>query len=105
MKYGLITIAYLLIMISVALVPNPIKGEGVNYILHSIEFFMFSALVFLTAIANKKKHPYIIAVFISIICAILLEAAQYFVPYRTFNMMDIAAGTLGSLVILFIKEH
>ena len=103
MNYLVITIIYLIVIIGAAIIPNPIKGEGINYVLHSIEFFIFSALIFLTATHYKKKSPYILAIGISFISVIFIETIQSFISYRTFNLIDILAGILGSLLILIKK--
>ena len=72
-------------------------------ILHFIEFFILSLILFLAFKASGAKYPYVLAILIAISLGILTELIQIYVPGRSFSIYDIIADILGAVTILIIK--
>ena len=71
-----------------------------DYMLHVLMFLSLSVLYRLAYFQKKdfsllKQHSYFV---ILLFMAIILEALQLVVPYRTFNINDMAANVLGVII-------
>ena len=103
----------------------PIDGESsslnntyfvtirLDYLLHSLVFLPFLPLAtYSISITSGNLKPTIripLLIIIGILFAIITEVIQHFLPYRTFNINDLIANTLGVLLgflpILLIKNN
>jgi VanZ family protein len=72
-----------------------------NYVLHFIEFFMFSFLFSVACRHSKhsifRSHHYILGLIIGILFGISDEIHQFFVPGRVCALTDIFADSLGAM--------
>ena len=96
-----ITIVYVSIISILALIPNPVTGQGTNYILHIAEFFILSLFIF--KIFEEIKYAYVLAILLSLLINIIVESSQILISYRTFSVYDILAGLIGSSLILTLE--
>ncbi len=103
MKQIFSLIVFFMLVILLAVIPNPISGVAVNYFLHFIEFSVISYVLLLIAKSQNRKNSFFMAVATAIIISVVLEIIQVFIPFRTFNPLDILAGAMGSFVILILK--
>lgn len=64
-------------------------------------FLAFYALAFLVDFSFPKKDFGILKVFELLAYGLLIEASQYFLPYRSFSLYDLAANGTGLLAYKF----
>ena len=84
------------------LIPNPI-GTSIN---HALAFFYLSILGLISCIRDKSfNQTLIFLIFLSII----LELSHYFIPNRSFELLDLFGNLLGALlaiiIIMFFKKY
>ena len=84
------------------LIPNPI-GTSIN---HALAFFYLSILGLISCIRDKSfNQTLIFLIFLSII----LELSHYFIPNRSFELLDLFGNLLGALlaiiIIIFFKKY
>jgi len=75
---------------------------------HMIVYGLFSFLLMYEAVdsGHQKQKTLILAIFISSIWGILMEAIQYsFFPDRYFEILDIIANIIGSIIGAFIYKR
>ncbi len=68
-----------------------------GYLYHILAYGLFCFFALLYNITYQRHSLLIILLFISVY-SIILEAIQYFLPYRTFNLYDILASLIGIAV-------
>ncbi len=68
-----------------------------GYLFHIFAYGLFCFFALLYNITYQRHSLFIILLFISVY-SIILEAIQYFLPYRTFNLYDILASLIGIAV-------
>ena len=73
------------------------------YLLHGIEYFVLAFILVLYFEEIKFNWPYVGSIVLCIIIAYSLELLQKLTTYRTYNILDFLAGTIGALIILFRK--
>ena len=61
---------------------------------HFSMYFLLGALILLAYPKNRK------ALFLGVIYGALMEIFQYFIPYRSFELMDMLANTSGIIAAL-----
>ena len=84
------------------LIPNPI-GTSIN---HALAFFYLSILGLTSCIRDKSfNQTLIFLIFLSII----LELSHYFIPNRSFELLDLFGNLFGALlaiiIIMFFKKY
>mgnify|MGYP001310036003 FL=1 len=84
------------------LIPNPI-GTSIN---HALAFFYLSILGLTSCIRDKSfNQTLIFLIFLSII----LELSHYFIPNRSFELLDLFGNLFGALlaiiIIIFFKKY
>ena len=75
-----------------------------GYLFHIFAYGLFCFFALLYNITYQRHSLLIILLFISVY-SIILEAIQYFLPYRTFNLYDILASLIGiavGIVLFFL---
>ncbi len=92
-------LAYLVIVVLAAVIPNPISGVGVNYFLHGVEYFILATLSLRFFKHFKVKKSYLFAIILTLAVVVSLESLQIFLSYRKFNFYDIIAGLVGTLFV------
>ena len=81
--------------------------SSVNYLDKALHFLCFSYLTLITwlsRILNKDLHVYVIV----LAYGILIEIVQRFLPYRSFEYLDIFAdfvGVIAGLIIIKILKN
>lgn len=71
-----------------------------------VHFFLFLVLVLLWCRAHsiKSKKSFLIITSLSIAYGIIMESVQqYFIPFRSFDIGDILANSIGSIAGYFIS--
>tara|TARA_X000000368_G_scaffold253597_1_gene200467 strand:- start:67 stop:465 length:399 start_codon:yes stop_codon:yes gene_type:complete len=84
------------------LIPNPI-GTSIN---HALAFFYLSILGLTSCIRDKSfNQTLIFLIFLSII----LELSHYFIPNRSFELLDLFGNLFGAIlaiiIIIFFKKY
>ena len=72
-----------------------------DYLIHFISFLIFIPLYFIEVRRGGpifSKKPVLKYIFIVGSSAILFESIQYFLPYRTFNPMDLISNLTGAII-------
>ena len=68
-----------------------------DYLLHALLFFPWMVLTHLRW-KEKGLWFYMKALGVGLLLAVLSEGVQYVLPYRSFNVVDLAANSLGIVV-------
>ena len=76
-------------------IPNPI-GTSIN---HALAFFYLSILGLISYMRDKSFNQTIIFL---ISLSIILELSHYFIPNRSFELLDLFANLFGTLIAIFI---
>ena len=93
--------AYSAFVIGVSLIPVPPQPPGLPFldkVIHGLMYWLLAFLVINTLSQSRKKTMFLISFFYAFGLGYLLEVIQIFLPYRSFETMDIAVNALGSLV-------
>lgn len=72
-----------------------------DYLIHFCSFLIFIPLYFIEVRRGGpifSKKPVLKYIFIVGSSAILFESIQYFLPYRTFNPMDLISNLTGAII-------
>ena len=83
------------------IIHKPVFKFRLDYLIHFCSFFIFIPLYFIEVrrggpiFSKKPVLKYILIVGNS---AILFESIQYFLPYRTFNPMDLISNLTGAII-------
>ena len=77
------------------LISNPI-GTSIN---HIIAFFYLSVMGLISSIRNTQFYQVIIFL---ILLSIILELFHYFIPNRSFQLIDLFGNLIGTLLAIFI---
>ena len=84
------------------LIPNPI-GTSIN---HALAFLYLSILGLINYMRDKSFNQTIIFL---ISLSIILELSHYFIPNRSFELLDLFGNLVGSLIailiIVFYKKY
>lgn len=75
----------------------------VRKLAHIFLYFVLALLIDLNTELYFKKHIIVSIIFL-VICGILDEVHQYFVPGRAFLFIDIIIDSLSGIVALFIRK-
>jgi len=103
-----------LFILLVDLIPaSPIKNQektwliGPDKIIHFIQHFVLSSLIFFGYLrySTSQRIRIFWSIVIPLLFGVMIELIQeFFVPYRSFNLKDILANALGTLLfVLCIK--
>ena len=83
------------------IIHKPVFKFRLDYLIHFISFLIFIPLYFIDIkrgdpiFSQKPVLKYLLIVGSS---AILFECLQYFLPYRTFNPMDLISNLIGAII-------
>ena len=77
------------------LIPNPM-GTSIN---HTIAFFYLTALGLITYLKEKNYSK---TLFLLLSLSILLEISHFIIPNRSFQLLDLFANLLGTLLAIVI---
>ena len=83
------------------IIHKPVFKFRLDYLIHFCSFLIFIPLYFIEVkrggpiFSKKPVLKYILIVGSS---AILFESIQYFLPYRTFNPMDLISNLTGAII-------
>lgn len=97
---------YLIVVFLLSVLPINAKNSDINhifvlrirmdYLLHSITLIPWSYLAFQKF--NKLQKPNGMILITGLLFAAFCESIQYFLPYRAFNINDLAANFLGVML-------
>ncbi|OPX29671.1 MAG: hypothetical protein B1H08_03325 [Candidatus Omnitrophica bacterium 4484_171] len=87
-----------LVIISILPVSEPQKLEYLNAdkVVHAL-FYLVFVLLYVFAFVHSR-FIYIKSFLYAFSLGLFIETLQYFVPYRSFDILDIAANSLGAAV-------
>ena len=77
------------------IIPNPI-GTSIN---HAIVFFYLTTLGLITYLKEKNYSK---TLFLLLSLSILLEISHFIIPNRSFQLLDLFANLLGTLLAIVI---
>ena len=77
------------------IIPNPI-GTSIN---HAIAFFYLTTLGLITYLKEKNYSK---TLFLLLSLSILLEISHFIIPNRSFQLLDLFANLLGTLLAIVI---
>jgi VanZ family protein len=96
--------AFLVFVISVIPVSVPYSQKiPVDKITHFFIYLIFAFLVSNTLVLKHYKHNRLKGFFYSFSLGLIIEIVQYFLPYRTFEVLDIFSNSLGAFLGVFIR--
>ena len=75
------------------LIHNPLRE-----LMHAVEFLIFALLLFNVLHNFNVKSVYIYCILISIVCSILDETHQLYVPGRAFEILDLILDSIGIII-------
>jgi VanZ family protein len=89
------------------------RGFRIDYLIHFAGFFILPLFYYLSLIYGKLNHSlgkFFLILVVSISAAVLIELAQIFIPYRSYNPNDIyynTSGVVAGFIIFypFIIKH
>ena len=100
--------AYTFFVVIVSIIPISIRynqGIPLDKITHFFLYFIFSFLVSNTLALKDYRHNCIKGFFYVFIIGVMIEIIQYFLPYRSFELLDIFSNSFGALLGTFIRIH
>lgn len=90
----------------------PVKPGGsvpfLDKIAHFFIYFLLSFLIVNTLFLGKSRHPYLYGFSYAFVLGLIIECAQFFLPYRSFELSDLACNFLGcsaGIRILILKDY
>jgi len=96
------TSIYSFLVIVVALVPVKFPPQVLfsfqDKIIHALIYFLLAFLAVNTFWRKKIANPKICSFFYAFSLGLFMELVQHFLPYRSFELGDILANLLGSLL-------
>lgn len=103
-------IAYcaVLVFLSVYPIPSPkVATLPLDKIVHAGAYLVLGALAVGVFLTMRLSHVLVRAFVFTLGFGILIECVQYFLPYRSFDVLDIAcnvAGSLAGILIVFFSR-
>lgn len=97
-----VLISYSFIILAVSVIPVDLARK--EYFLFSDKLLHIFSYLLLALVATNlfflrtKPHPGLKGFFYSFTLGLLIEGIQYFLPFRAFELPDLAANFLGSLI-------
>ena len=90
----------------------PFAGIDPEHLIHVAIFLPWMVLVWIYVNKNKltgttRFNTIIVWFFAGVLLAVIAEGTQYFIPYRSFNLIDAGFSVLGIILgatIFFIKK-
>lgn len=100
--YFYLSIAWAFVILYFATsVPSESSGQAFvanDKIMHFAAFGILAIFLSFSEKFSKLQWP----MTISFVYAAMIEIVQFFIPYRTFDLLDLAAGALGVFAILLV---
>ena len=93
----LISSVFIITILSIQEVNIESSVKFFDKVLHFLCFSYLTFITWLSRILNKDLHVYVIV----LAYGILIEIIQIYIPYRSFEFLDIFADFLGILVGIF----
>ena len=100
----LVISVFIITILSIQKVNIESSVNFVDKVLHFLCFSYLTLITWLSRILNKDLHVYVIV----LAYGILIEIVQRFLPYRSFEYLDIFAdfvGIIGGLIIIKIFKN
>lgn len=99
---------YTLALVILSLSPLPPLPEAIAFpyidkVGHFFIYAIFSFITINTYLRKHIRHPYLSCIGYVTIVGLLIECIQYFLPFRSFEIMDIAVNGTGMLASLPLK--
>ena len=95
---------FIITTLSIQEVNNEFSVNSLDKVLHFLCFSYLTLITWLSRILNKDLHVYVIV----LAYGILIEIVQRFLPYRSFEYLDIFAdfvGVIAGLIIIKILKN
>jgi len=97
--------SYTLFIIFVSFLPvkAPLQLPSLDKALHCLMYFLLSFIVANTFFLKKKFHPRVFGFFYAFLLSLMIETIQIFLPFRSFESLDILANFIGSFLGCLFK--
>lgn len=96
---------FMVLVVSVVLVPGPKTHLPLDKIVHFVLYGLTSIFLFRFFIRGKNSSSaFYKAVALASIYGAALEVVQYFLPYRSFSLGDIAANAAGAYFMCLVYK-
>ena len=82
--------------------PKAVSFPNADKIVHFAMYFLLSFILVNTRLRSYKKYPRWFTFFYCFFFGFAIECIQYFLPYRSFELLDQAANSFGAFAGLFI---
>jgi len=100
------SVLYTLILVFASIMPNlpPVGAMGSDKAAHLIAYGLHAALLFFTffCAARSAERAAMLAVIGSLTLGFVTEVLQLLVPYRSFELLDLAADGAGVLLAVAV---
>ena len=86
-------------------VKESVSGYGLPFyplVYHFLEYAVLSLLLYRALINSKFKNKCLLVIIIGILYGISDEVHQFFIPGRTFDLLDIMMNSFGIVFIMLI---
>lgn len=77
--------------------PQKLDFLFLDKIVHALMYWLLAFLVINTLALSRKQTMFFVSFFYCFGLGFLIELVQFFLPYRSFEAMDILVNALGSL--------
>jgi len=94
-RYGSLLIAFLIGIFSV--VPGMGQGLNAGFGAHAVAYFFFSLMTGLHFRSGRTKTPLLKGALVAGFYGLLIEAVQFFIPYRCCELTDVAVNFAAAL--------
>jgi VanZ family protein len=96
---------FLVLVVSVLPASGPKTGFQLDKIAHFVLYGVTSVLLFrYLARKTNSRNAFYKAVALASIYGAAMEVMQYFLPYRSFSIGDMAANTAGAFLVCLIYK-
>ena len=98
--------AFLIVIVSV--IPISLGHNlkiPLDKIVHFFIYLTFAFLISNTLAIKRYKHSRLQGFAYSVVIGVMMEVVQYFLPYRSFEMLDILSNSLGALLGILIRVN
>lgn len=100
---ALFTYSLFIFIISVIPIEASLGLSFSDKIFHFLIYGILSVTATNVFLLKKKRHPHFLSLAYAFLFGLFIELVQSFLPYRSFELVDIAANFLGGILGCLIK--
>lgn len=97
---------YIFFIVFISVIPVNIRHSlrfPLDKVIHFFVYLIFSFLLSNTLALNRQKYSRLKGFLYTFGIGLAMEALQYFLPYRSFEVFDVFSNTLGALLGTFMR--